>query len=154
MKDPTSWIMWYLLRHQITLPCLPEQCRHGGKNFSRRSSLSKHRLLVHGASRPTKIMQDRYLAKLMVHRRTSFAICYITLKTRISFREHMKKCAHLLAPEPLSVEGGFAREFMLLLDGISVRGQSTREKWFTSVMSVPILFNICQRLTSTYFGST
>ena len=29
-----------------TLPCLPEQCNHCGKN-----SLSKHMLVVHGASR-------------------------------------------------------------------------------------------------------
>ena len=59
----------------------------------------------------------------MACRRTSFAICYITFKTRISFKEHMKKGAHLLAPGPASVEGAFMREFMLLLDGISVEGQ-------------------------------
>ena len=63
------------------LPCLPEQCNHCGKNLSRKSSLSKHMLVVHGASRPSKILQDRYLAKLMANRRISFAICYITFKT-------------------------------------------------------------------------
>ena len=57
------------------LPCLPEQCIHCGKNFSRKSSMSKNILVVHGASRPSKILQDRYLAKLMAHRRISFAIC-------------------------------------------------------------------------------
>ena len=69
-----------------------------------------------------KILQDRYLAMLMVRRRISFAVCYITFKTRISFKEHMKKGAHLLAPGPASVKGGFVREFMLLLDGRSVWG--------------------------------
>ena len=52
--------------HQITWhSCLPEQCNHCDQNFSRKSSLSKHMLVVHGASRPSKILQDRYLAKLM-----------------------------------------------------------------------------------------
>ena len=64
----------------------------------------------------------------MACRRTSFAICYITFKTRISFKEHMKRGAHLLAPGPAGVEGRFVREIMLLLDGISVGGQSTRER--------------------------
>ena len=62
-----------------------------------------------------KILQERYLAKLMACR-------------RISFKEHMKKGAHLLEPGPASVEGGFVREFMMFLDGISVDGQSTRER--------------------------
>ena len=46
------------------LPCLPEECNHCSKNFSRKSSLSKHMLLVHGASHISKILQDRYLANL------------------------------------------------------------------------------------------
>ena len=29
-----------------TLPCLPEQCNHCGKNFSRKSRVSKHMLMV------------------------------------------------------------------------------------------------------------
>ena len=33
-----------------TVPCLPEQCNQCGKNFSRKSSLSKHMVVVHGAS--------------------------------------------------------------------------------------------------------
>ena len=40
----------------------------------------------------------------------------------------MTRGAHLLAPGPENVEGGFVREFMLLLDWISVGGQSTQEK--------------------------
>ena len=107
-----------------TLPCLPEQCTHRGKNFSKKSSLSKHMLVVHGASRPLKILQDRYLAKLMARRRISFVIRYIAFKTRISFKKPMKRGAHLLAPGPEDVKGRFVREFMLLLDGISVVGQS------------------------------
>ena len=35
--------------HQITWhSCLPEQCNHCDQNFSRKSSLSKHMLVVHG----------------------------------------------------------------------------------------------------------
>ena len=56
-----------------TLPCLPEQCNHCGNNFSKTSSLSKHMLVVHGASRPLKILQDRNLTKLMACR-TSAAV--------------------------------------------------------------------------------
>ena len=41
--------------------------------------------------------------------------------------EHMKK-AHLLAPGPTSVEDGFVRKFMLLLDGMSFGGQNTSER--------------------------
>ena len=108
-----------------TLPCLPEQCNHCGKTLSRKSSLSKHMLVVHGASRPSKILQDRYLAKLMASSRISFVICYIAFKTRIVFKKHMKRGAHLLAPGPEDVKGGFVRDFMLLLDGISVVGQNT-----------------------------
>ena len=81
-------------------------------------------VVVHGASRPSKILQDRYLAKLMARRRISFVICYIAFKTRISFKKHMKRGAHLLAPGPEDVEGGLVREFMLLLDGTN----HTRER--------------------------
>ena len=47
-----------------TLPSLPEHCNHYGNNFTRKSSLSKNMLVVHGASRPSKILKDSYLAKL------------------------------------------------------------------------------------------
>ena len=40
----------------------------------------------------------------------------------------MKRGAHLLAPGPEDIKGGFVREFMLLLDGIPVGEQSTRER--------------------------
>ena len=39
-----------------------------------------------------KYCKERYLAKLMAHRRIS-VICYITFKTRISFNKHMKNFA-------------------------------------------------------------
>ena len=39
----------------------------------------------------------------------------------------MKRGGHLLEPVPKDVEGRFVREFMLLLDGISVEGQHTQE---------------------------
>ena len=98
-------IMKYLVPPQApdhlplaNLPCLLEQGKHCGMNFSKKSSLSRHMLVIHGASRPFKILQDIYLAKLMALRRISFAIRYITFKMRISFKEHMKRDAHLLAP--------------------------------------------------------
>ena len=81
-------------------------------------------LVVHGASRPPKILQDRYPAKLMARRRIS----YIAFKTGISFKKHMKRGAHLLAPGHDNVEGGFVSEFMFLLDWISVGGQSKQER--------------------------
>ena len=46
----------------------------------------------------------------------------------MSFKEHLKRGAHLLAPGPAGVEGPFVREIMLSLEGITVEGQSTREK--------------------------
>ena len=54
------------------------------------------------------------------HRMISFVICYIIFKTRINFKEHMNRGAHLLATRPAGVEGRFVWEIMLLLDGISV----------------------------------
>ena len=81
--------------------------------------------VVHGASHLKKVLQDRYLDKLKAHQRINFVICYITFKARISFKEHMKRGAHLLAPGPTGVESWFVREIMLLLDRISVGGQRT-----------------------------
>ena len=49
-------------------------------------------------------------------------------KKRISFKGHMKRGAHMLAPGPAAVKGRVVREIMLFLDGISVGGQSTRER--------------------------
>ena len=69
---------------RATLPCLPEQCNYYGKSFSRKFSLSKQVFVVNGASRPVKILQDRYMAKLMALRRIGFGICHITIKPRIS----------------------------------------------------------------------
>ena len=40
----------------------------------------------------------------------------------------MKRDAHLLAPGLAGVGGRFVMEIILLLDGISVGGQSTRER--------------------------
>ena len=44
------------------------------------------------------------------------AVCYITFKTRFSFKEHMKSGTHLLATGPAGIEGLFVGEFMVLLD--------------------------------------
>ena len=64
-------------------------------------------MVVHGAGHPSKILQGRYLAKLMAGRWISCTICYITLKTRFSLKEHMKRGAHLLATGPAGVKGNF-----------------------------------------------
>ena len=40
----------------------------------------------------------------------------------------MNRDAHLLATGPAGVEDRFLRDFCLLLNGISVAGQSTRER--------------------------
>ena len=94
-KDPTSWIIWWLPRHQTTChspPC--PVCQSSVTTVARTfqaspSSLSKHMFVVHGASRPSKILQDRYLAELMARKRISVVICYIPFKTRISFKKHI-----------------------------------------------------------------
>ena len=43
---------------------------------------------------------------------------------------------------------------MSFVDGISVGGQSTRDRGFTPVMSVAMLSSLCNCLASTNFGST
>ena len=83
-----------------------------------------------------------------------FVICYITFKTRISFKEHMKRGTHLLAPGPAGVKDRFVREIMSLLDGWMAGGQSTRDRGFTPEMSVTKLSSLCNCLSSTKFGST
>ena len=71
--------------------------------------------MVNGAGRPSNILKDTYLARLMAHKR----------KTRFSFKEHVKSGAHLLAPRPEGFKGWIVGEFMLLLDGISVGDEDT-----------------------------
>ena len=136
------WREESLPRHQITchLPFCPA-CRPSATTAARTSQETPGSLSTCWRSMklaaPLKILHERYMATLIKHRRISFAICYITFKTRISFKEHMRG-AHLLAPGPAGVEGRFVREIMLLLDVISVGGtKHKRERGFTSVMSVP-----------------
>ena len=54
-KDPTTLIIWGLLRHQITYHLSPfPVCQNNATTVARTSkknSLSKHMLVVHGASR-------------------------------------------------------------------------------------------------------
>ena len=154
-KYPTSWTIWCLLRAPdhlplVALPCSQEYCNHWGKNFSRKSSLSKHMLVIQRALHPSEILQGRYMAQWMA--RESIAICYTIFKKMITFKEHMKRCVHLLAPGPVSVKGGIVRKYMLLLDGISaVWGNKAKERkrgFFPVRISC-----LCQHLTSTNFGS-
>ena len=107
-------------RHTATLPCSPAQCLDCGKKFSRKSSLGKHMVVVHGAGRPSQLLQDRYSARVRARRKITCATCYITFGTKYSFKDHMKKKhggSQLLAPGPAGAEGGFAGEFMVVLDG-------------------------------------
>ena len=138
-----------------------------------------HTWEVHGASQRFKILQDRYLAKLMANRWISCSVCYITFKTRFSFNGQMTSSTPLLATGPAGVEGRFLGEFMILLDGSSmgIRTSSLevmwpqvwlllgcggaqkykakeRERGFEPVRSVIRLSILSQRLTSTKFGST
>ena len=62
-------------------------------------------LVVHGPGRPSKILQDRYLAKLMGRKKISFAIGYITLMMRFSFREQMDSALLICWPLDLQVSG-------------------------------------------------
>ena len=144
-------IMNYLVTPEVpdhlplaTLSCLPEKSNHCGKNFSRMSSLSKHMLVVHGASRPSKILQDRYLAKLMALRWISFVICYIAFKTRISFKKHMQGvliCWHLDQKMPRAVCEGICA-----VSGGDQCGRTKHmsERGFTPVKSLTRLSWLCK----------
>ena len=122
-----------LQRHQVSchptaVPCSPAQCTNCGKQFSRTSSLVKHMLVVHGANRPPNALRDKYLARVRARKRVSCATCSITFKTKSNFQVHMKKKHNgtlLLAPGPAGAEGGFAGEFMMVLDGSSMCDEDT-----------------------------
>ena len=74
---------------------------------------------------------------------------------RISLKELMKRCAHLLAPGTGSVEDRFVRKFMSLPDVLIVRKQSTSDRETSPpVMSVTRLLNFFQCLTRTKCGSS
>ena len=73
--------------------------------------------MVHGASRSSKIQQDTWPSGWHAGGFAApSATLVITIKTRISFKEHIKSGTNLLATGPKGVEGIFVREFMLLLD--------------------------------------
>ena len=62
----------------------------------------------------------------------------------------MNRGGHVLTTGPAGVKGSFVGGIMLLLDGISVGGQNTRErKEFTPVMSVTKHSSHCKCLAST-----
>ena len=67
----------------------------------------------------------------------------------------MNRGTHLLATGPAVVEGRFVREIMLLLEGISVWGQSTGERErFHPCNVCTKLSSLCKSLASKKFGST
>jgi hypothetical protein len=48
---------------------------------------------------PAVSKKNNNIIKTYIWLRISFVICYITFKTRISFKEHMKRGANLLERE-------------------------------------------------------
>ena len=47
-------------------------------------------------------------------------MCYITFKTRFTFKEPMKSNTRLLAPGPTGAKKGFAGQLLVVLDRSSV----------------------------------
>ena len=76
-------------------------------------------LVVRRFDRPSEILQDRCLAKLMARSWIRCAVYYITFKTSFSCKEHMKSDAHMMETGSGDVNGRFIGEFMVLLDGSS-----------------------------------
>ena len=94
-------------------------------------------MVVHGAGRPSKMLHDRYSARVRASRKISCATCYITFSIKYSFKEHMQKKhggTQLLAPRPAGAEGGFAGEFMVVLDGRAGGDQDTLACNFCDVL--------------------
>ena len=101
-----------------TLPCLPEQCSHCGKNFKQKTACLS---TCWWSMEPERQISGKVLGTP----KDQLCHFYITFKTRINFKEHMKTGAHMLAPGPAGFKGRFVREIVFLLDWMSVRGQST-----------------------------
>ena len=103
-----------LMRHHITCHLLPfPACRPSATSVTITSQESQICLNTCWWSMepalPLQILQERYLVMLMARKRISFAICYITFKTRFSFKEHMRSGAPVLAPGPSGFQGGVFR---------------------------------------------
>ena len=86
----------------------------------------------------------------MGHRRTSLDMCYITFKIRISFREHMKKGAHLMASGHLA-SGLWGNSCCCWIG--SVWRHKTERVHLCNVCLMRLL-SLCQCLPRTKFGST
>ena len=105
---------WGLLRHQITCHFPPFPVYQNSVTTVAKTSVKKQPVPKAHVGGPwiqtlKKILQDKYLVKLQAHQRISFVISYIIFKTKISFKEHMNRGAHLLANEPTGIEGRFVR---------------------------------------------
>ena len=90
----------------------------------------------------------------ITHQRISFVIA--TSSSRRGSAVRSKWIGVLICWQLAGVEGRFVREIMLLLDGISVGGQRTRERKreFSPVRSVTKLSSLCKCLASTELVST
>ena len=113
-------------------------------------------LLVHGASCPSKRLQDRYLAKFMACRRTSFALCYIIFKTRITFKEAHKERSSSAGTLTCQGSQGWICEGIHVVDEWDRCGgeKAQNRDRVHPAMVVTRHSSLCQRLTSTNFGST
>ena len=77
------------------------KCNHCGNNFSKKSVLVRHTLVVFGAKEMAKVM-----AKVMAH----------TFKTSLSLMRHTENSVCTLSPGSVGAEGGVIGEFIVLLD--------------------------------------
>ena len=104
-----------------TLPFLPEQCNHCGKNF-KKGSLSTCWCSIEPAVSKKYCKTEIWLS--CRHTKGSATL----FSRRGSPLGPINKGAHLLATGSAGVEDRFVRKIMLSLDRISVGGQSTRER--------------------------
>ena len=112
-----------LLRHQITCHQPPFPVCQNGATTVARTSLTKTVCLSTCWWSMEPAISKKYCKTdicLRFRHTKGSALSYATLSSR--------HYLHLLATGPAGVEGRLVREIMLSLDGISVGGQSTRER--------------------------
>ena len=157
-----------------TLPCLPEQCNHCGKKFSRKSSMYNQMLVFHGASCFSNILTARQMPiQVDGTQKDQLRQLLHHLNAIIILSQQMNRDAHLLAPilfYILHILGSLQKskipwtyrcwgricEGILVVAGLGLcRGpKPKRERGFTLVMSVTRLSGLCQRLARKKIGNT